>query len=430
MAKIIKNEDNLITFEFEISPDDFRKATNAVYKRTKGRFSVPGFRKGHAPKGIIEKQYGEGIFYEDALNDLLPSEMDKAINELDIKLAARADVDITELEPKTSIIIQATAPVVPEFELGDYKDVEVEIESLVATDEDVENMVNAELKKNARIVEVEDRAAELDDTVIIDFKGMIDGEVFEGSSANNYSLKLGSNSFIPGFEEQIIGKDRGEEFDVNVTFPETYHAEDLAGKDAVFSVKIHEIKEEKVPELDDDFVMDVSEFDTVDEYKEDLKAKITEEKQARAENVKRGAALNHLADITVIDIHDRAIDEEVEEMLREFEQNLSRSGLDLETYVKFTGGDIEAIKADMRETAEARIKNDYILNKIIKLEEIEVSDEEVEAEIEKLATEQGVNLKELKKIYKSDNYGYLKSHMAKNKAMDLLVENAKFKETL
>ncbi len=427
MAKVIKREEQIVKFEFEISPEDFKQATTEVYKKTKHRFNVPGFRKGHAPKGMIENHYGSGVFYEEALNQLLPVELQKAIEELNIELAARADIDIKELDPKNSIVIEASAPEKPEFELGDYNGVEIEIPSTEATDEEVENVLKEELKKNARIVEVTDRKAEPTDTVIIDFKGTVDGEEFEGSSATNFTLQLGNHTFIEGFEEQIVGREKGEEFDVNVTFPDNYHAEELAGKDAVFAVKLHEIKEEKLPELDDDFIMDISEFDTVDEYKANIKEKIAKEKQDNEESVKKNAVLKNLADITVVDIHDRAVDEEVERMIGEFEENLSRSGLDINTYMQFTGGSIESLKEDMKDSAESRIKNEYILEKLVKVENIEISEADVETELGKIAEMKDIDIERLKEVYAVDNYSYFKELIAKDKAVELLVEKAKFK---
>ncbi len=428
MAKVIKREEGLVKFEFEVSVEDFQKATVNVYNRTKNKFRVPGFRKGKATKGIIERHYGEGVFYEDALNEVLPSAIDSAINELGIKLAARADINIKELDPKNKIVIEASAPERPEFELGDYKGVEIEIPSSKVTEEEIDAHINQELSKNARIVEVEDRAIEPMDTVIIDFVGTIDGKEFDGSSATNYSLKIGSKSFIEGFEEGLIGKNKGEVVDINVTFPEDYNAKELAGKDAVFNVTIHEIKEEKLPELDDDFVMDISEFDTVAEYKDSIKEKLEKQKKDSEEGVKKNAALKHLSDITVVDIHERTIDEEVDTMLREFEQNLSRSGLDIKTYMQFTGSSVEELKEEMKATAENRVKNEYILEKLIDVEKIEISKDELETELKKVADARSLDVEKIRSIYEVDDYKYFKELIAKDKAVDFLVENAVFKE--
>ena len=435
MSSILdKKENNVATITITVTAEDFSKALDAAYKKNRGKFNIDGFRKGKAPRKIIENRYGEGVFFEDALDEAFPSEYEKAIEEHDLKpvnMPAMTKLDSISKEEGATFTIEVELE--PEFELGEYKGIEIYSTEYEATDKDVEDELERVREQNARLVSVEDTEAKDGDTVIIDFDGYVGDEPFEGGKGENYPLVLGSNSFIPGFEDQLIGKKAGEETEVNVTFPEEYHAAELAGKDSVFKVKIHEVKAKELPELDDDFAADVSEFDTLDEYKESLKKTIKEQR----ENNLKGAAINTIIEEvcknTEIDIPKCMIDRKTEDVKAQFEQQIMQSGIDPKTYYEImkqqNEGKSEAdFDALFVEQAEHDVKQDLVLNKLMEVESFDVSDEEKEAEYENFAKAYNQKVEDFKKVLDEATENYIENFIKQRKLFDFLIENAKVKE--
>lgn len=386
MAVIESKENNRVKFNFEIASEDFKKAVNEAYKKNRKYFAIPGFRKGKAPKQIIEMNYGKEIFFEDAINMVLPDAYVKAIDELELEPVEQPEIDIEdEIEMGKAIVVTASVDVKPEVKLGDYSKLEVE----KAEREVSETMVDAKLKSiqdmNARIVDAGDKKAENGSILTIDFSGSVDGEVFEGGEAEGYELELGSGSFIPGFEEQLVGKGVDEEVEVKVTFPEEYHAEELAGKEAVFAVKIHEIKLKELPELDDEFAKDVSEFDTLEEYKNSIREELVKDREASADVEEENKIVEAVVEIAEVDIPNGMIESQLDTEVSEFAQRLQMQGLAIDQYYEFTGTNEETLRDQMRESAVSRVKGDLVLEAIAKAEKIEVSEEDRVEELVKLA---------------------------------------------
>ena len=422
--EIIKNENSEITVKITVDKADFEKAVMAAYNKNKNRFNIPGFRKGKAPKNIIEKQYGEGVFYEDAVNALLPVHYEKAIDALGLDPVSKPDIDITEIEAKSDFIFTATFAVKPSFTLENYKGVEVEKINVEVTDEMVDAEIQKTLDMSARLVSVTDRAVQDGDTTFIDYKGF-DGDVqFVGGTAENQELVIGSGRFIPGFEEQLIGKNVGDEVTVDVTFPEQYHSEDLAGKPVKFEVKINDIKVKELPELDDEFAKDVSEFDTLEAYKANIKETLTESTKTSAEAAQRDKVIEAVANLIPVEIPEKMVDAEIDNMLNEFNQQLSYQGLSLEQYIQFTGGSMDDFRGQVRGDALARVKTSLVIEQVVAQENFEISEEEVDAELVKIAEMQGQPVEDVKKIFERDNFEFLKSNLKSRKAVDFLVENA------
>jgi trigger factor len=424
--EILKKENGEMTVKITVPNEAFKKAVTAAYNKNKGKFSVPGFRKGKVPKNIIEKHYGEGVFYEDAINDLLPEYYEKVLDELKIEPVARPDIDIMEIDKDKDLVFAAVITTTPEFELEGYKGLEVEKVSTEVTDEMVEHTLKEAQEMNARLVNVINRPVADGDTVLIDYKGFVGDEQFEGGTADHQELVIGSGKFIPGFEEQLIGASIGSEVEVDVTFPETYHSEDLAGKAAKFYVKINGIKIKELPEIDDEFAKDVSEFDTLDEYKASIREDLEASLKETAESEQREKVIEKAIELIKVDIPEKMVEAEVDAMLNDFDQQLRYQGLSLDQYVKFTGGDLDALKSQMHEDAVKRVKSNLVIEKLIKIENIEVTDEDVDAEIEKIATSQDRPVEDIKKIFERDNFEYLKNSLQSQKAINFLVEHAKF----
>ena len=435
MSSILdKKENNVATITITVSAEDFNKAIDAAYKKNKGKFSIDGFRKGKAPRQIIERKFGEGIFFEDALDEAFPAEYEQAIKEHDLKpvnMPSMTKLDSISKEEGATFTIEVELE--PEFELGEYKGIEIYPIEYEVTEKDVEDELNRVREQNARLVSVEDTESKEGDTVVIDFEGFVGDEAFEGGKGENYPLVLGSNSFIPGFEDQLIGKKAGEEVDVNVTFPEEYHAPDLAGKDSVFKVKIHEVKSKELPELDDDFAADVSEFDTLDEYKEDLKATI---KQQRENNL-RGAAINTIVEEvcnnTEIDIPKCMIERKAEDVKAQFEQQIMQSGIDPKTYYDVMksqngGKNEDDFMKLFEEQAEHDVKQELVLTKLMEVENFEATDEEVEEEIANFAKAYNQKVEDFKKTMDDTTKDYINNFIKQRKLFDFLIENAKVKE--
>ena len=409
-------------YELQISVDSatFNAAVSAVYRKQAKNITVPGFRKGKAPRAIIEKMYGAGVFYEDAINDLIPEAYTKAIEEAKIDAVGRPEFDVVSID-ENGLVLSAKVYVKPEVEIKDYFGIKVEKEVAPVTDEAIDKEIEMVRERNSREIDVTDRPAEMGDTAVIDFEGFCDGVAFEGGKGTDYALKLGSGSFIPGFEEQVAGKSIDEEFDVNVVFPEEYHAADLAGKPAVFKVKIHAITKVELPELDDEFAKDISEFDTFDEYKADLKAKLEKRNEATATAAMEDKLVEALIEKLEADIPEPMFVAETENFVRDYDTRLRSQGLDLNTYFKYTGMNLDALREQMRPQAERQVKARLALEKIAVLENIEVSEDDINAEYEKIATAYGIELDQVKASIDSEA---IAADMKVQKAMELVTKNA------
>ncbi len=416
-----KVETNRYELVVEIDGETFMKAVEAVYKRQSKNITIPGFRKGKAPRRLIEKTYGEGVFYEDAIKDLYPAAIVDAANEAGLDIVRdHVDLDIEKAD-KDGVVLKAVITVEPEVSIKDYKGIEFTPTSLEITEEDVEEELKRIQKRNSRLVTVEDRAAENDDVVVIDFKGILDGEAFDGGSAENYSLTIGSGAFIPGFEEQIIGHKSGEEFTIDVTFPEDYQADELKGKAVQFEIKLHEIKMHELPDVDDEFVKDVSEFDTVDEYKADLKIKLEESRKKEAENNKEGQIAEKLGELLEAEIPEAMFENRIDGIIDEFSMNLRSQGLNLETYMQFTGLTEEKLRDTYRSRAESQVKVGLALRKIAELEGLKASEEDIENKYNELAESYKADISRVKAAFDSKD---IARDIEADKAMNFVKENA------
>ena len=413
-------EKNRYELQFSVDKATFDAAVNSVYRKQVKNIAVPGFRKGKAPRSIIEKMYGTGVFYEDAINDLIPEAYTEALKEAAIDAVGQPEFDVVSID-ENGLVLSAKVYVKPEVEIKDYLGIEVEKEVTPVSDEDVDREIETIRERNSREIDVTDRAAELGDTTVIDFEGFCDGVAFEGGKGTDYALKLGSGSFIPGFEEQIVGKSIDEEFDVNVTFPAEYHAEDLAGKDATFKVKIHAITKVELPELDDDFAKDVSEFDTFAEYKADVKAKIEKRHEAASENAVEDKLVETLIEKLEADIPEPMFVAETENFVRDYDTRLRSQGLDLNTYFKYTGMTLDSLREQMRPQAERQVKARLALEKIAALENLEATEDDINAEYEKIANAYGIELDQVKASIDSEA---IAADMKVQKAMELVKEKA------
>ncbi len=427
-VKLEKLENNVATLEIEVDVAKFDEGMQKAYIKNAKRFNIPGFRKGKAPRKIVERYYGEAVFYEDAINIVCPDAYTEAVEETKIEPVDRPEIDIKQIGDGDNLIFTAVVTVKPEVGLGEYKGIEVKKVEYNVTEEDVENEIKQMQEKNARLVTIEDRAVEEKDTAVIDFEGFIDNEPFEGGKGEDYSLEIGSGQFIPGFEEQLIGKNTGEEIDVNVTFPEEYQAEELAGKPAVFKVKINQIKFKELPELDDEFVKDVSEFDTLDELKEDINKRLTEEAENKAKNEKENAVIDRILENVTVDLPEVMIENQINSMTRDFDMRLQSQGMNLDQYLQFTGSDLNQFKEQFKDQAEKQVKTTLVLEKISKLENVEVSDEDVEENIKKLAENYKMEVEKVKKLYRPEDLEAMKNDLAISKTVEMLVDGAKVVE--
>ncbi|MDQ0224689.1 trigger factor [Metabacillus niabensis] len=420
-----KLEGNEGVLTVEVSAEDFSNALDEAFKKVVKQVSIPGFRKGKIPRGMFEQRFGVESLYQDALDIILPKAYPDAIDEAGIEPVDRPEIDVEQIEKGKSLIFTAKVTVKPEVKLGEYKGLEVEKLDDTVTDEDVENELKQLQERHAELAVKEEGTIENGDTAVIDFDGYVDGEAFEGGAADNYSLEIGSGSFIPGFEEQLVGLAAGAEKDVEVTFPEDYHAENLAGKPAVFKVKVHEIKTKVLPELDDEFAKDVSEdVETLEELKAQTRTRLEEAKKTEAENHLRDTLVEKAAEGVEVDIPQALIDNEISRMMQEFEQRLQMQGMNLDLYFQFSGQDEEALKAQMKDDAEKRVKYNLTLEAIVKAENIEVSEEDVEAELTKMAEMYNMPIENIKQALGGSAEG-LKEDLKVRKAIDFLVENSK-----
>ena len=425
MSVQIENlEKSMAKLTVEVSAEEFEKALQSAYMKQKKNISVPGFRKGKVPRAIIEKMYGAGVFYEDAANAILPSAYADAAKESGLDITSQPEIDVTQIEKGKPFVFTATVAVRPEVVLGDYKGLEVAPADRTVTDEEVEAELKREQEKNSRQVTVEDRGAEMGDTVTMDYEGRIDGELFEGGSAKEFDLKIGSRTFIPGFEEGLVGVMAGETKDVEVTFPEEYHAEELKGKPAVFTCTIHKVSATELPELDDDFAQDVSEFDTLAEYRADVRGKLEERKANQARQQIRDAALAKAAANAQMEIPEPMIDTYAENMVENYARRIQAQGMSFDQYLSMFGSTAEEMKTQMRPQAEVQIRSELVLDKIAETENIEVSDEEHDKEIADMAENYGLEADRMKELIGEEEKRNIRKDLASRKALDLIADAA------
>lgn len=418
-------EKNMVKLTIEVAEDKVADALKASYEKQKNRISVPGFRKGKVPMAMIEKMYGPEIFYEEAANIMMQEAYPAAVDESGVDIVSQPTVDVVQLEKGKPFIFTAEVAKKPEVKLGKYNGVTVTKVDTAVTDEEVMEALERERNNNARTVTVEDRAVAQGDTAVIDFEGFVDGVAFEGGKGENYALEIGSHSFIDTFEDQLVGKNTGDELDVNVTFPKEYHAEDLAGKPAVFKVKIHEIRAKELPELNDEFASDVSEFETLDEYKESVRKNLQETKENDARRAKEDEAIKKIVEKSEMDIPDAMIDMQVQNMIQEFAQRLAQQGLNIDQYMQFSGMTVDKMKEQLRPEAVMRIQSSLVLEQIVKEENIEPSDEEIDAQLDKMAAAYGMDAAKLKEFIGETEKESVKRDVAIEKAVDFILENAK-----
>ena len=418
-------EKSMAKLTIEVSAEQFEAAMQKAYIKNKGRIQLPGFRKGKAPRAMIEKMYGAGIFYEDAANEIIPEAYEEAAKESGLVITSQPEIDVTQIEKGKSFIFTATVAVKPEVTLGEYKGLEYEAQPVEVTDEEVEEELKKVQNQQARTVTVEDRPVADGDIVTIDYEGFVDGTAFAGGKGTDYDLTIGSHSFIDTFEEQLVGKNAGEETEVNVTFPEQYHEASLAGKPATFKVTVKAIKAKELPELDDEFASEVSDFETLHEYKADLKAKALERKEKEAKTAKQNALVDKAVENASMEIADAMITSQARNMANDFAQRLQMQGMTVDQYLQYTGLTREALVDQMKPQAETRIKNRLVLEAIAKAENIEVSDEEVEAEMQKMADAYKMELDKVKEYLGEAGKDSLKDDLAVQKAVDLIVDSAK-----
>lgn len=426
-AKWEKKEGNQGVLTFEVSPEEFEKALDQAFKKVVKTIEIPGFRKGRVPRNIFEHRFGVESLYQDAVDIVLPDAYMKAVEEAGIEPIDQPEIDIEQIERGEPLIFTADVEVKPEVTLGDYKGLEVEEEDVTVTDEDVEHELEHQREHHAELVVKEEGEIEEGDTVVIDFEGFTDGEAFEGGKGENHSLEIGSGQFIPGFEEQLIGKKSGDETEVELTFPEDYHAEDLAGKEATFEVKIHEVKAKELPELDDEFAKDIDEdVETLDELKKKKKEELEAQKKQEADNQKRESLIEQASDHAEVDIPDVMVENELNQMVNEFEQRLQMQGMTMEMYSQFSGQDEDVLKDQMRDDAKKRIKTSLTLEAIGEAEDLTVTEEDINEELESMSSMYGVEVEQLKQML-GGNTGMLESDLKNRKAIEFLVDQSKTK---
>lgn len=423
-AELVKKEGNKVTLKITVDNNKFEEAVNKAYNKTKGKYNIPGFRKGKAPKVVIETQYGKGVFYNDAIDMLFPEVYPEAIKELNIDPIDRPDLDIEEISKDNGLVMVVNVEVKPEFELGAYKGIEISKVDNTVSEGDVEARLNEMVNRNARLTSVEDKALENGDTAVIDFEGFENGVAFEGGKGENYNLVIGSNTFIPGFEDQLVGKKAGEEVEVNVTFPETYHAENLAGKPVVFNVKVNDVKVKEVPALDDEFAKDTTEFETLAELRADVKAKLEEQAKNAADAEMRNALVEKVSANTEVEIPEAMVQHQIDNMLMELNYQLQYQGLNLEQLLQMTGRGLDELREERRADAERLVKSSLVLEAIAEKENVEANDADVDAELEKMAAMYNMEVEKIKSSLRETDIEDIKGQIKIRKTLDLLVENA------
>ena len=422
--QVEKLEKNMAKLTIEVSAEELDKAMEKAYQKQKSRISLPGFRKGKAPRKMIESMYGKGVFMEDAVNSLVPQEYSKAIADCDLEIVSQPEINVTQMEPGKALIFTADVATKPEVTLGDYKGVEVPKTEIAVTDEEVDAEVKKEQDKNSRTVVVEDRAAADGDITTIDFEGFVDGVAFDGGKGSDYALTLGSGTFIPGFEDQLVGANTGDHVEVKVTFPEEYQAKELAGKEAVFQCDVKKIETKEVPELDDEFAKDVSEFDTLAEYKEDVKKNLTEKKEKEARTAKENAAVDKAIENAQMDIPDLMIQTQCRQMMDDFARRMQQQGLSMEQYFQFTGQSMDKMMEDMKPQALKRIQTRLVLEKIAETENTQPSEEEITEEIQKMTDAYKMEADKIREAIGEDGIEQLKKDLSVQKAVTLIADAA------
>jgi trigger factor len=422
--QVEKLEKNMAKLTIEVSAADLDKAMENAYKKARGRISIPGFRKGKAPRKMIEQMYGKGVFLEDAANALIPAEYSKALAECDLEITSQPAISVVQAEPGKAFIFTAEVAVRPEVTLGQYKGIEVPKQNRDVTEEEVEEALKKEQEKNSRTVSAEDQPAKNGDIVTLDFEGFVDGVAFEGGKASDHALTLGSGAFIPGFEDQLVGAKAGDHVEVNVTFPEEYHSEDLKGKAAVFQCDIKKVETKEVPELNDEFAQDVSEFETIAEYREDVKKKLVENKENAAKNAIEDAAVDKIIEGAEMEIPDAMVDTQARQMVDNFARRIQSQGLTLEQYYQFTGLDEAKVVEQMKPQALKQIQTRLVLEKIVEVEAIEPSEEDVTAEIESMAKAYNMEADKVREILGDQQLEQLKKDLAVQKAVTFVAEQA------
>ena len=421
--QVEKLEHNMAKLTVEVSAEEFEKALNGAYMKQRGKISIPGFRKGKVPRQMVEKMYGVEIFYDDAANAIIPEAYAKAYDESELEIVSQPKIEVVQIEKGKPFIFTAEVALKPEVTLGEYKGLKVDKYSNRVTQKEVEERLVQEQEKNARTITVEGRPVQDKDEVVLDFEGFVDGVAFEGGKGENYPLTIGSGAFIPGFEEQLIGAEAGKEVEVNVTFPQEYHAPELAGKAAVFKCTVNEIKAKELPELDDEFAAEISEFDTLDELKADIKAKIKEQKNADGKRQKEDQAMEQVVENATMDIPEAMIDTQVRQMADDFAQRMQQQGLNMEQYFQFTGMTAEKMLEELRPQAVKRIQTRLVLEAIVKAENIEITDERIDEELAKMAEAYKMEVEKLKEFMGENEKAQMKMDLAVQEAVTLVVDN-------
>lgn len=427
-VKVEKLEKNMAKLTIEVPAEEMEKATEAAYQKNKNSMSVPGFRKGKVPRAMIEKMYGKGVFLEEAANSVIPGAYEKAYDECGEEIVSSPEIDVVTLEAGQPFVFTATVALKPEVTLGKYKGVKIDKVDAEVTEEEINAVIEKERENNSRTKSVEGRPVQDKDTAVIDFEGFVDGEAFEGGKGENYDLVIGSHSFIDTFEEQLIGKNAGEEVEVNVTFPEEYHAKELAGKPALFKVTIKDIKEKELPELDDEFASEVSEFDTLDEYKADVKKNLVEKKEADAKNQKEMATIEAVIADAAMEIPDAYVQTVQRQMVDEFAQRIQMQGLSMEQYLKLTGSNIAMMEEQIKPQALKRIQSRLVLEAVVEAEKIETSEEDFEKEVARLAEAYKMETDQVKEMIGEKGKEEIMKDLAVTKAAEFVTENAKEKK--
>ena len=423
--QVEKLEKNMAKLTIEASAEEFEAAVEKAYQKAKKSISLPGFRKGKAPRRMIEKMYGTGVFYEDAANELIPDAYSKALSECEEQIVSQPKIDVVQIESGKPFIFTAEVALKPEVTLGEYKGVEVEKAPVEVTDAEIDAEVDKQREQNARTIDIDDRAVEKGDMIKLDFDGSVDGVPFDGGAGKDYPLTLGSHSFIPGFEEQLVGAALEEEKEVNVTFPEDYQAEELAGKAAVFKCTIHKIEAKELPALDDDFAKDVSEFDTLDEYKKEIKDNLTKKKEEQAKTEKENAVVDKAVENATMEIPEAMIDTQVENMVDDFARRIQSQGLSMEQYMQFTGATVDSLKEQMKPQAVKRIESRLVLEKVAEAENIQISDEKLDEELAKMAEMYKMELDKFKELVGEYEKEQMKKDLAVQEAVTLMADSAK-----
>ena len=422
--QVEKLEKSMAKLTITVEAAKFDAAVDSAYQKNKGKIALPGFRKGKAPRAMIEKMYGTGVFFEDAANELIPEAYETAAKESELEIVAQPEIEVTQMDKGTDFIFTATVAIKPEVTLGDYKGIEVEKKEAEVSEEEITAEIDKAREANSRLITIEDRATEDGDTVIIDFDGYVDGKQFEGGYAEDYTLVLGSHSFIDNFEDQLVGKNLGEDVEVNVTFPEEYHVDELKGKPALFKVKIKEIQKKELPELDDDFAQDVSDFDTLDEYKADVEKKILENKENQIKREQEDQIIEKIIENAQMEIPQQMIAAQTRQMTQEFAQRLQSQGLSLEQYMQFTGLTPQKMMEDLEPQALKRIQSRLVLEAVVAAENIEASDEEIDKELENMASMYQMEIDKLKELIGDDEKKQIGMDLAVQKAVEFVVKEA------